>query len=69
MAKKYLKTETNFRQPKSNNKSKNKENHDLKLYEISSKYINTIINTNPNNHIYSFKKKCLNQNSTKKKYN
>ena len=66
MAKKYLKTETNFRQPKSNNKSKNKENHDLKLYEISSKYINTIINTNPNNHISTFKKKCLAQNSTKK---
>ena len=66
MTKKYLKTEANFKQSKLNNKEKAKENPNLKLYEISSKYVNTIINTNPNNPINSFKQNCINQTSTRK---
>ena len=64
--KKYMKTDTNFIQTKINNKSKHKKSQNLKLYEASSKYVNTIINTNPNNPNYSSKKRNLNITSTRK---
>ena len=66
MNKKYNKTEGNFGQGKSNNNQKNKKNINPKIYEISSKYINTVINTNSNNIIGSSKKRSENKNSVRK---
>ena len=66
MNKKYTKTEGNFGQGKSNNNQKNKKNINPKIYEISSKYINTVINTNSNNIINSSKKRSENKNSVRK---
>ena len=66
MNKKYTKTEGNFGQGKSNNNQKNKKNINPKIYEISSKYINTVINTNSNNIIGSTKKRSENKNSVRK---
>lgn len=66
MNKKYTKTEGNFGQGKSNNNQKNKKNINPKIYEISSKYINTVINTNSNNIIDSSKKRSENKNSVRK---
>ena len=62
MNKKYTKTEGNFGQGKSNNNQKNKKNINPKIYEISSKYINTVINTNSNNIIDSSKNRSENKN-------
>ena len=64
--KKYTKTEANLTQTKTNNQLKNKKNQNLKLYETSSKYIKTIINTNQNNPFYSSKKRSPNKTSTRK---
>ena len=64
MSKKYTKTEANVLPKKSNRQLKNKENINTKLYETSSKYINTIINTNPNLHINSSNKRNNYKNRT-----
>ena len=65
--KRYMKTEANFNQTKPINKSKNKKNQNFNnLYGISFKYINTIINTNPNYAENSTKKRNINKISERK---
>ena len=66
MNKRYMKTEMNFNQARALNKSKQKKNSNLNLYGISFKYINTIINTNPNYPMDSSKKRNINKTTNRK---
>ena len=66
MNKKYTKTEANFNQAKTMNKTKNKKNPNLNLNGISFKYINTILNTNHNYPEDSSKKRSINKISARK---
>ena len=63
ISKKYTKTETNLIQTKTNNVSKNKNKMNLNLCDSSSKYINTIVNTNQYN---SSKMRSINKTSARK---
>ena len=66
MNKRYMKTEMNFNHARALNKSKQKKNSNSNLYGISFKFINTIINTNPNYPMDSSKKRNINKTTNRK---